>query len=399
MRAGERLSITNISYTEPVIENFYNSHVWEKIHKILLIQYLRDRTKDRMDYIIKFVNMFTPPANDLKIIEADYEYINNKLKDGLAHELSEGDTMYLGACTKGSTAERSWRPQYYGEHIQAKKRNYCLKQSYMNYVLNEYVLKGKVPFDGVLHNIGSEDSLLSEKELENKRFEEILIGRIDRYKGKSDEELCKVFDRPYNNNKAQWSDLSYRMLGLKSNHAEELTKAGIKVKSIRIEANGSIKESMPLPAFEFRKFAEEDWDNSELYNYLENQKYFFVVYKKIGSKYHLVGAQLWNMPQKDIEEKVRPGWQQIHDKLIDGICFTKKRDKNGKLIIANDLPKKTNNDIIHIRPHAPKAAYRLDDGTVIGDMKDADELPDGQWMTKQSMWINNDYILSQLKVK
>ena len=30
MRAGERLSITNISYTEPVIENFYNSHVWEK---------------------------------------------------------------------------------------------------------------------------------------------------------------------------------------------------------------------------------------------------------------------------------------------------------------------------------------------------------------------------------
>ena len=34
-RAGERLSITNISYNEPVIENFYDSHVWEKINKIL----------------------------------------------------------------------------------------------------------------------------------------------------------------------------------------------------------------------------------------------------------------------------------------------------------------------------------------------------------------------------
>ena len=28
--------------------------------------------------------------------------------------------------------------------------------------------------------------------------------------------------------------------------------------------------------------------------------------------------------------------------------------------------------------------------------RDANELPDGQWMTTQSFWINNKYILSQL---
>ena len=28
--------------------------------------------------------------------------------------------------------------------------------------------------------------------------------------------------------------------------------------------------------------------------------------------------------------------------------------------------------------------------------RDANELPDGQWMTTQSFWINNNYILNQL---
>lgn len=45
-----------------------------------------------------------------------------------------------------------------------------------------------------------------------------------------------------------------------------------------------------------------------------------------------------------------------------------------------------------------KSAYRLLDGTVIGDVeKDANELPNGEFMTTQSFWINNSYILKQLK--
>ena len=73
MRAGERLSITMISYTEPVEEDFYKSHVWEKIQMILLIHYIRDKSKQRLDYQIKYVNLFTPPKEDLEIIIQDYK--------------------------------------------------------------------------------------------------------------------------------------------------------------------------------------------------------------------------------------------------------------------------------------------------------------------------------------
>ena len=36
-----------------------------------------------------------------------------------------------------------------------------------------------------------------------------------------------MYDREYNNNKAQWNDLSFRMLGVKGNHAAEFEKANI----------------------------------------------------------------------------------------------------------------------------------------------------------------------------
>ena len=43
--------------------------------------------------------------------------------------------------------------------------------------------------------------------------------------------------------------------------------------------------------------------------------------------------------------------------------------------------------------------FVLEDGEVCGSgtYSDADQLPDGRWMTKQSFWLNNDYIMSVLE--
>lgn len=387
-RAGERLSITNISYKEPVVEDFYASHLWKKIKLILLVQYLRDRTKDRMDYEIKYVNLFTPPPEDLAIIIQDYEKINNKLKDGKAHELSESDTLYLGACTKGSTAAKSLQPQYYGEHIPAKKRNYCFKQSYMNYILQNYILKDQVPCE----------SIIKDKQiLKEVTFEEYITNMIDEYVGKTDKELCELFQRDYNNNEAQWIHLAYLMLGIKGNHAEEFEKAGIVVKAIRIEKNNKIRESMSFPPFKFKELVNETWENSTLFKYFDTTRFLFVIYKAEDDCYKLIGSQLWNMPYNDLNNIVRMGWENIQNSIIEGVKFIPKQTKKG-IIYLNSLPKKKDNPILHIRPHAQKSAFLFKDGTQIGDLSNANELPDGQWMTTQSFWINNTYLYTQLDV-
>ena len=388
LSAKERLIITMINYDKVVNENFYQSHLWSKCNLILLVYYLYEKDiENRLDYRINYSKLFSLPKEDIEIIKNDYETIINKIKAGKAHELSESDTLYLGAATKSSSSSNR-RTQPFSD-ILAKPRAFSFKTSYMTHVLNTYIVPNKTTYEPIIKNIN---------ELKGTTFKDYITSKINFYIGKSDEELCKIFNREYNNNKAQWCDLSYRMLGIKSNQAEEFVKANIVVKAIRIEENEKMVESMSFPSFKFKDLANQEWEESDLYNYFNDRIFLFVVFKRNGDKYYLKGSQLWNMSNKDLDTTVQEGWTRIRDTIRNGVEFTIKHTKNG-FTVSNNLPKKSYNPIIHIRPHAQKSAYIFANGDIIGNpLKDANELPDGQWMTTQSFWLNNSYILSQLNI-
>jgi DNA mismatch repair protein MutH len=389
LRAGERLVLTMINYDRPVDENFYTSHLWKKNQLILIIYYLRNKLlQNNLLYSIDYVKLFTPPKSDLEIIIHDYEIITEKIKAGKAHELSESDTMYLGACTKGSTAIKSTVPQYYPPQIPARKRAFCYKVSYMTFVLNNYIASNKATYEPIIKN---------PEELEKTTFIDYVTSTINQYTGKTDIELCDLFGREYNNNKSQWIELTYRMLGIKSNRAEEFAKANITVKAIRLEENGTMRESSPLPTIKFKELVKEEWEDSSLFSYFDETKFLFVVYKREGSTYKLKGCQMWNMPYHDLNLIVKSGWEQVRKIVKEGLVFTRKKTKND-IIICNNLPSKSANPIIHVRPHTPKRFYQFENSEVLGNgsFTDADELPDGRWMPKQSFWINNNYIIEQL---
>lgn len=391
LSAGERLVLTMISYADAIEPEFKESHLWKKCALILLIYYLRDRRKSsRMDYRIDYASLFTPPEEDLAIIMQDYKVITDKIAAGKADELSESDTMYLGACTKGTTAEKSTVPQYYyAPDKKARRRAFCFKTSYMTYVLNNYLVPGKDTYEPIVKDA---------TELKQKTFEQIIKERIERHVGMTDEELCIKYDREYNNNKAQWIDLTYRMLGIKSSAAEEFEKAQIVVKAIRIEENGAIRENSSLPPFKFKELASEDWEDSSLFTYFDETRFLFVVYKRVGTKYVLRGCQLWNMPYEDLHKTVYQGWKEAQEIIRAGVQLTVER-RGDSYRVTNNLPGSHSNRIIHIRPHASKAFYLLEDGSTIGNgsISDSDELPDGRRMTKQSFWLNNSYIIQQLE--
>lgn len=386
LSAKERLIITMINYNEVIKQDFFNSHLWGKSNLILLVYYLYEKeVKNRLDYKINFSKLFSPPKEDIEIIKNDYETIINKIKSGKAHELSESDTLYLGAATKASSSSDT-RTQPFSD-IPAKPRAFSFKTSYMTYVLNKYIVPNKTTYEPIIKNT---------TELDGTNFKDYIIHKINSFIGKSDKDLCCLFDREYNNNKAQWIDLSYRMLGIKSNKAEEFVKANIVVKAIRIEEDNKIIESMSFPSFKFKELAEQEWEESDLYNYFTSTIFLFVVFKRNGDKYILKGSQLWNMPYVDLNTTVKEGWTTIRDTIRNGVIFTPQKTSKG-LIFKNNFPKKSNNKIIHIRPHAQKSAFLFSNGQTIGNIeRDANELPDGQWMTNQSFWINNSYILEQI---
>lgn len=405
--AGERLVLSMIDFNERPIEfDLLKSHLWQKCSKILLIYYLRNKDLgDNLKYRINFVDIFTPNTKDLIIIKQDYFCIMRKIASGKANEISESDTMYLGACTKGSTAAKSIVLQI-ENGIPAQKRAFCYKTSYMTTVLNEYFIN--VPEE-------QEEVVTDDKKLARLGFEGYIQDKVNQYVGKTDCELCQLLGVEYNGNKAQWIKLAFAMLGIKSNRAEEFLKANIVVKATRIEEDGSIRENTSFPPFKFMDLVNEEWievddDDSVTENtgyqvsakkpstvqtYFSTTKFLFVIFRKSGSNYVLKGCKLWNMPYHDLNVTVRAGWEHIKQVIEEGVQFSMKEVKSGarkgKYTVYNNLPGRDDNPIIHIRPHAQKAYYKFDDYED-GNPADGNVLPDGRWMTTQCFWLNNSYV-------
>ena len=366
--AKERLILTMTDYFKVVNEEFEDSHMWQKARLILLVYYLYQKEiENRLDYKIGYINLFTPPEEDIKIIKQDFEVIKQKIKDGKAHELSEADTLYLGAAPKAATSKNR-RKQPYSNEL-AKPRAFSFKTSYMTYILNHYIIPGENTYESII------------KEKTEESFEDYVIHKIEQYRDNTVHELCDKFQIPYKDKKPKNLEamLTYRMLGIKGNHAEEFEKANIVIKTIRINKNNRIKENMSFPIFKFKELIEEEWDDSTFGNYLRETKFLFVVYKyDDNDELRLKGCQFWNIPYDDLEKEVKVVWEKTKQLIKNGLKIEVKNGKN-----CSNLPKISENRVCHVRPHGRNA-------------QDTYELPDGRRLTKQCFWLNNSYILSQL---
>lgn len=367
LSAKERLILTMIDYYRVVNEKFEESHLWNKSRLILLVYYLyMKEIKYNLDYKIGYSRLFTPPEQDVKIIRHDYYVIVSKIKAGKAHELSEGDTLYLGAAPKAATS-KDRRKQPFSDEL-AKPRAFAFKNSYMTYVLNNYIVPGKVTYEPIIQD----------KTVDS--FEDYVTEKIDSYRGYSVDDLCTKFEvEVHKRQKNLEAMLAYRILGIKGNHAEEFEKANIAIKTIRIEKNNRIKESMSFPTFHFKELVEEKWEDSTFGNYLRETRFLFVVYKfDQDNILRLRGCQFWNIPYEDLESYVRDVWEKTKKVISDGLQV---KMINGKL--TNNFPKASENPVCHVRPHARNA-------------QDTYELPDGRQYPKQCFWLNNTYIYEQI---
>ena len=384
-KAKERLVITMINYMEDFKEHeLESSHLWKKIKLMLLVWYLHTHGKNDIDSTIDFVSLFSVPYEDLEIIREDYRKIINKIKCGKAHELSEGDTLYLGACTKGASSKQR-RVQPFSD-IMAKPRAFSLKNSYMTYVLNHYIIPNKNTYEPIVKQ-GTEST----------DFEKYVTEKINRFAGTEFNKLCQIFSVS-NKSKNIASTIAFRILGVKSNNAAEFEKAGIALKTIHIGKNGKIREHMSFPAFKYRELAEETWENSTFGNYLRETRFFFVIYKTdTNNVMKLAGSQFWNMPLQDIDGDVHDVWQEMHDIVKNGQIRLTIDDRGHT---ENNFPKIKHHKISHVRPHAKDKndCYPLPAGTKLNITSPANiSLENTTSYIKHCFWLNNSYIYGQLE--
>ena len=367
LSAKERLVLNIIDYMTEYKNTFKSSHFWYKNNKIQLLWYLWEANKDKKDLIITHEKLLELDKNeDLKQIEEDWNFIINKIREGKAHEISEADTMYLGACSKGANA-LSTREQPFSD-IPAMQRAFCFKNSYMTQLVRKYI--------GAYSNV--------EKILKgtNDTFNEFVLNIITKYKGKSQNELMKEFNIDTKAKNVN-SMLISRMFNVKSklSETEEFQKAKIIPKTIRIEENGRIKESISFPYFKYTEIVNQDWETSDLREELETTKYMFFIFKMENGEYIFKGIKLWNMPEIDIETSVMEMWKKTYNTIKTGNIV--KSIENG--IRKTNFVGMSENNVCHVRPHGRNASD-------VCKLPVADRLTGATEYTKHCFWINNNYI-------
>lgn len=426
LSAKERLVLNIINYEEEYKKSFQESSFWTKNAQLLLMFYLWRKEWKRSQYPILKSILHIYSEKDLLIIKQDWQKIIQKIKDGKAHELSEGDTNYLGAVTKGSSSKTK-RNQPFNDK-RAKQRAFSLKQSYMTALVRNQITKEDVKRATNERvnkkRIAEYKSVVkSEDILKSVTFDDYILNLFTPYQAKKRKDLVKLFDlknkdgqRPKHVNFL----IVQKILGVSGTtqeiHAQEFEKANIIVKTIELNNGKTPIEHLKIDEISsFEEITAVDWEESSLYEKLESTKYLFVIFdKQTDESVLLRDAVFWSMPSSDLNGLVQSTWLVEKEKLNSGIVLTYQENKSKKgYTVSNNLVKPSDNKIIHSRPSAAVsqycAPYRNDKNKLMNNARrlptkvkwinrpyDKKEELQDEWMTKQAFWLNNSYIFDQI---
>ena len=202
------------------------------------------------------------------------------------------------------------------------------------------------------------------------------------------------------NSKSYFAKLTNAILGLElGQKIEEFEKADLEVKTIRVEQNNKIVQSISFPAFKFEEIYIENWRTSEFKDIIE-KKFLFLFFKKDGNQFLFNKVKFWNMPFKDRNE-ARRTWLKAKKTIQRGEIFNDyDRDKKGNIRLSkkgnpirkNNLPKLRDSNVCHVRPHGS-------DSTFTNPLPVEDKKLKTMEYSKQCFWLNANYVKEEIYLK
>lgn len=284
LRAKERIKLSKIDYNNIINETYESSHLLGKCKEMLIIWYHYIPKTDYGDFKITDFQLYDM-TKDENIFKHDFELIKEKVLKGRAHELSEGDTSYLGACTNAATSsDRTTQPF---SQILSKPRAYSLKNSYITGILRE--LKENIPKTIQINSIKKEKENKKQTTLEEyenpkeKTVIEYVTNKLKLYYEKTQLEILeeitgKTYTEkiPKNINKM----ISNILIGKDEELCKKdelFRKTSFIIKNLPIRKNEAI-ERMAFRTLELSEF-EYDWEDSYWKNFFENTNFIVICYE------------------------------------------------------------------------------------------------------------------------
>ena len=198
-------------------------------------------------------------------------------------------------------------------------------------------------------------------------IEKMIIKHLEQFYGASCdsiEKMLKVIVNP--NIKSYTHMIANGMLGNVSHSPEEFEELNILMKTIDC-CNGVVKESIPLPFFDYNDLINEKWEDFQTFKQLSSRFLFMIfIVDEEGKCAEAVfkKAFFWSMSKKDLDE-TKNAWSMAKDSILKGDYV--------------NLPRNGDNRVVHIKPQ-------------ISNVRDKIIGPDGQQHLKKCFWLNNTYI-------
>ena len=363
----ERLVLNIIDYMAVRERGSWEEAFAKKNSDLLIVFYIYEKGEAYYDLKVAKVVNWKFTGDDLRIIKDDWSVIESYILDGRAHELSEGLTNYLTACTKGSTKEKSMRRQPFSDK-DAMQRALSLKSSYVNKIFRESI-DLHYELESIVHetkNVG--EPIFKNGWDENMTMDEAILSRTKAFRGMTCRDIESVVGEVNPSSKSYYATLCVRIFGVHGKHVREFEDAGIVMKTVRLTKGGKPKESMSFPYFEYNEIVNQTWEGSDFYAQLD-RKFFIPVFQMTDEdrdkrRARFLGAFFWSIPYADMEE-ARKVWEATRSLIASGDY--------------EHFPGMKDNRVSHVRPHG-----RNNSDTIGG--------PDGLQHIKRCFWLNARYL-------
>jgi len=377
----ERTKICSIDYNKLILETWEQSHAKKKLNKILFIYYLYNKESIKNSLIKKVDLWELGQDNNEFIIKYDWLSVQQKVKEGYAHELSESSCKVLAPSRSGSGGKnKNGKPKdLVIQPIQkyrkgALKRSFSLKQSFTNQRWNE--LNNRIEYESIINS-------LNIKTFE--KFEDIILNAINKFKGKSIKELSSIFGlNQMNRSKSQIATIIKKCIGFQSvkSNIKEFEQLGIILKTVSVKRTNNYPfEAISFPTMSLKDLIEEDWEESTFKNYINKILFIPIYHDGLALNEKYLGKSFFWSPTREEERIIKTEWKEYKNEVLSGKCKITKvinKSKRGFKEVSK-LSKESETSIIHMRPHGR-------------DSNDRDEDTLGNSIVKQCFWLNKKFI-------
>lgn len=385
----EPVSITAVSISDIVNEEFDTSKFWHKLAHMLWVYYwykspVTVKLEGYKNFPILGYQFHEFSDNDKVILKQDWLLVRDFLImiHSKFHTQSQREEQYprLSHELRGQLMLIDTAPKF------PNNPRFRLKRAYATVIADHYFSKKQ------FEKLG--EPINKYTDIDNKCKLLTLS-----YKGKSFKQIAKELKVDINLDVKNFAECAVvKMFGghvSKLNDIEDFAKIGIIAKSVPLLSDGKGKEDMKLFLPNLEDWTKEtNFEESAIYDYFTGHHFLFIIYKYVGDDIVFEGFKRVFFNEKFISENVKRTWDDVRDLITNKkLCIVRKTKKDGTIRVnksgtfteSPNFPKLSTHKVF-IRGGASKALEKYKTLEI-----------NGLKMIPQYVWLDKKYVQELIK--